>query len=158
MAKRTRRFTTPLIPPSPDPTIKARVRQAMHDTDAKLRKILADQITPETKQAITEISEQLKAQSDDPSAPAAPASAPTPPVTASAPETPRRAGQGPQLTPALRLLREEYPPNGNPPPGTTYKAAWDRVVARTPEGEKPPSRDVVSEAIKLIRGHQRRRR
>jgi hypothetical protein len=91
MAKQTR-FTIPQIASSPDPTIKARVRQAMLDDDAKPRKIFADKITPETKEATTEISEQLKNQSDDPPAEV---SAPTQPQPQQAPPTKHGRGQPP---------------------------------------------------------------
>jgi hypothetical protein len=85
--------------------------------------------------------------SSAPSAP--PASSPAP-----APSTPRRLGQGPKLNEACRILREEFPPDGKPPPGTTYKAASERVNAKAKE---PISDDVVADAVKLLCGNQRRR-
>jgi len=67
-----------------------------------------------------------------------------------APETPRRANQGPQFNEAARILREEFPPDGKVPIGMTYKAAWERVVPKTPEGKKPASQDVVADVVKFL--------
>lgn len=85
------------------------------------------------------------------SSPSSPAPlAPPASTPSSAPETPRRAGRGPQLDEAKRILREIYPPEGKAPGDLTYKAIWTKVVAKTPEGKKPPSEDVVAAAVKSL--------
>jgi hypothetical protein len=142
MPRRHGRFSIPSIPPSPDPTIKQRVRKAIADADATLR--AAEKIPPETKEAITEIAEQLRADQDDPPA-AGYASTP-----ALAPPSPTKPGSRPQFDLTIQLLRAEFPPDGKVPVGLMYKAAWKRVVARTPEGKKPPSEDIVTEAVKFL--------
>jgi hypothetical protein len=169
MAKHSGKFTTG---PSPDPTIKQRVRRALTDVDAKLRKILAEQITPETKEAVAEIVGQFKADRDDPPALVPmPGSTPPPPdpaltqtptaTTASASKTPRRPRRGEQTTRTKRVLRARvFPPDGKVPRGLTDKAVTEKVAAAlaaergeglAPENEdgwSDPADDVVGRVIK----------
>jgi hypothetical protein len=87
--------------------------------------------------------------------PAPSASSASTPAPASAPETPRRPGQGPKLDVALDILDNDlFPPDGKAPRTLTYVAIWEMVNARA---EKPISRDVVTDAVKLRLGLQRRR-
>jgi len=128
-----------------------------------------------TSQAIAEFARHLDGQDDPPDPPPAtaepssseaptpepptstsppPSSAPPAPPASTSPtsasQTPRRAGQGPQLDEAKRILREIYPTEGKAPAGLTYKAIWVEVSARTPEGKKPASEDVVAAAVKAL--------
>jgi hypothetical protein len=145
----------------------------------EMRDTLAKMVPEETKQAFTEMAQRFQGEPDDPPAVPEPAAAAPPPSEATAPpppppseatappppppaptaaastrQTPRRRGQGPKLTEALHLLREEFPPAGDPPPGMTYKAASQRINAKAKE---PIDDEIVGDAIKLIRGNQRRR-
>jgi len=159
------------------------VQQAIPGASPEMRDALAKMVSPEMKQAFAELARRFQqpfqeaqdppvAATPEPSAPevpTAPLSASIPPASppsssapsappasspAPAPSTPRRLGQGPKLNEACRILREEFPPDGKPPPGTTYKAASERVNAKAKE---PISDDVVADAVKLLCGNQRRR-
>src|SRR6516162_604483 len=146
------------------------VQQAIPGASPEMRDALAKMVSPEMKQAFAELARRFQqpfqeAQDPPVAAPETSAPAPSPPSSsapsappasspAPAPSTPRRLGQGPKLNEACRILREEFPPDGKPPPGTTYKAASERVNAKAKE---PISDDVVADAVKLLCGNQRRR-
>jgi hypothetical protein len=161
MAKHSGRFTTSA---SPDPTIKQRVRKAVADAAATLR-AAAEKIPPETKEAVAEIAEQLKADQDDPpaSAPASPAPDPTPPTTAPAPVPKTKPRHGEQSARAERVLRTRlYPPDGKVPVGITIKAVTGKVAdalvaereeelaPKNEEGLSNPSPDVVGLVMKKL--------